>query len=103
MARTFLAPRSFEMKLKTLVLGLCLVACGGAVVSTPRIRVARDFGCPVEQTSFEKVEQTQPDYAKWRLDGCGKSAVYLCTMPVRDCWREGDPGRTSVTPVPTPN
>ncbi len=103
MLRTFFAPRHGEMKWKSLVFSLGLVACGGAVVSTPRIRVARDFGCPVEQTSFEKVEQTQPDYAKWRLDGCGKTAIYLCTMPVRDCWREGDPAQTPVTPVPTPN
>ena len=28
--------------------------------------------------------------ARWQVTGCGKSAVYLCTTPVRDCWREGE-------------
>ena len=26
----------------------------------------------------------------WEVRGCGKVAIYRCTYPVRDCWREGE-------------
>ena len=65
-----------------LVLTVSLVACAGTAATTPRIRVARDFGRAIEKTSFD---------ARWQLTGCGRTVVYLCTTPVRDCWREGQP------------
>lgn len=66
-------------------LAAAAVACGGAVTSTPRIRVARDLGCSAEQTSVQRISEYN-----WEVRGCGKVAVYRCTYPVRDCWREGE-------------
>lgn len=60
------------------------VACGGAT-TTPRIRVARDLGCNAEQTSVQRISEYN-----WEVRGCGKVAIYRCTYPVRDCWREGE-------------
>jgi len=66
-------------------LALAAVACGGAVTSTPRSRVAGDLGCTMEQTSVRRVSEYD-----WEVRGCGKVATYRCTYPVRDCWREGE-------------
>lgn len=66
------------------VLVVFAAACGGAI-STPRIRVARDLGCTAEQTMVTRIDE-----GRWQVTGCGRTAVYLCTYPVRDCWREGD-------------
>lgn len=57
----------------------------GASSSTPRSRVAADLGCTARKTSVHKL-----DGGRWLVEGCGRSAVYLCTTPVRDCWREVD-------------
>lgn len=67
-----------------LALALATAACGGAT-TTPRIRVARDLGCNAEQTSVLRVSEHN-----WEVRGCGKVAIYRCTYPVRDCWREGE-------------
>jgi len=77
-----------------------LAACASTPASTPRSRVARDLGCTTEGTQVSKIGDVEPDpraapeerkpAARWRVTGCGKSAVYVCTTPVRDCWREGE-------------
>jgi hypothetical protein len=76
------------MRLSTCVVSFALasvaVACGGAT-TTPRIRVARDLGCTAEQTSVQRLSEH-----RWEVRGCGRVAVYVCTVPVRDCWREGE-------------
>lgn len=72
-------------------LAAALVACGAA--STPRIRVARDLGCSANETRVERVEpgpRPGQRLERWRVTGCGRSGIYLCTVPVRDCWREGE-------------
>lgn len=69
-----------------------LVAC--AATSTPRVRVARDLGCNADETRVERVEagpRPGQSLERWRVSGCGRTALYLCTVPVRDCWREGEP------------
>lgn len=66
-----------------LVMLLGVTAC--AATSTPRIRVARDLGCDPDDTAIVRLDEN-----RWRVSGCGKTAVYLCTYPVRDCWREGE-------------
>lgn len=53
--------------------------------STPRIRVARDLGCTAEETTVARIGKHH-----WQVTGCGRTATYMCTYPVRDCWREGD-------------
>lgn len=65
------------------VAALGITAC--APISTPRIRVARDLGCSPEETTIARLDEK-----RWEVTGCGKAAVYLCTYPVRDCWREGE-------------
>jgi hypothetical protein len=60
-------------------------ACGASQASTPRARVARDLGCTADRTTVQRLDER-----RWRVSGCGQTAVYLCTYPVRDCWREGD-------------
>ena len=60
-----------------------LTAC--AASSTPRIRVARDLGCTAEQTNVTRIDEY-----RWQVTGCGRTATYVCTYPVRDCWREGE-------------
>lgn len=75
-----------------LLLASSLVAC--AATSTPRIRVARDLGCTADDTRVERIEAGPSPgqrLERWRVSGCGRTAVYLCTVPVRDCWREGEP------------
>lgn len=62
-----------------------VAACGASAVSTPRSRVAADLGCTADRTQVERIDQR-----RWRVTGCGRTAIYLCTYPVRDCWREGD-------------
>lgn len=69
---------------------LLVGAC--AASSTPRIRVARDLGCTQEQTVVARLpdEPRGDRLERWQVSGCGRTAVYLCTTPVRDCWREGE-------------
>ncbi|MBX3225832.1 MAG: hypothetical protein KIT84_30355 [Labilithrix sp.] len=67
----------------SLFVALGLVAC--APTSTPRIRVARDLGCTADETTTVRIDER-----RWRVSGCGRTAIYLCTYPVRDCWREGE-------------
>lgn len=62
---------------------LFAVACG-ASTTTPRIRVARDLGCTAEMTTVQRLSEH-----RWLVTGCGRTATYVCTYPVRDCWREG--------------
>lgn len=64
---------------------LFAVACGASATSTPRIRVARDLGCTAEQTTVQRLSEH-----RWEVTGCGRTATYVCTYPVRDCWREGE-------------
>ena len=72
--------------------------------STPRTRVAADLGCTPSETKVKRIERAagddreeRPNTARWQVTGCGKTAVYLCTEPVRDCWREGE---IQVAPAP---
>lgn len=65
------------------LLALSLAAC--APTSTPRIRVARDLGCTPEDSTFVRLDEN-----RWQVNGCGRTAIYVCTYPVRDCWREGE-------------
>jgi hypothetical protein len=70
------------------------VGCGASQTkpTTPRSRVAKDLGCSMEATSVQLLADVPGEKAggRWRVRGCGKTAVYVCTAPVRDCWREGD-------------
>lgn len=68
------------------------IGCGAG--TTPRTRVAADLGCTGPDTRVEKVEDLASDRpsARWRVTGCGRTAIYICTTPVRDCWREGAVG-----------
>ena len=71
-------------RISLVVFGLLgVVAC--APTTTPRIRVAADLGCNVDDTTIVRLDER-----RWRVSGCGRTAIYLCTYPVRDCWREGD-------------
>lgn len=86
--------------------------------TTPNARVAFDLGCTVEQTGVRRLSPpghdpaledgddhpSGPAMARWEVSGCGRRAIYVCTQPVRDCWREGqvdvDPAlRTSARPT----
>ena len=60
-------------------------ACASTTTSTPRARVAQDLGCTPDRTAVQRIDEK-----RWQVTGCGKTAVYLCTYPVRDCWREGE-------------
>jgi len=73
------------MKRVLLLFCVALAACGASATTTPRIRVARDLGCNAEQTSVQRLSEH-----RWQVNGCGRTAIYVCTYPVRDCWREGD-------------
>lgn len=75
-----------------IALPLAVLACGAS--STPRIRVARDLGCTAEQTSIVRLAEY-----RWRVTGCGRAAIYVCTYPVRDCWREGEIHPASAEPA----
>lgn len=72
------------------IASVLLAAC--ATTTTPRMRVAADLGCSAEVTRVEKIPEPppRPNLARWQVTGCGRTAVYLCTTPVRDCWREGE-------------
>ena len=67
-----------------IVLAFSFVAVACAAGSTPRSRVARDLGCTAEQTTVVRTGEF-----RWQVTGCGRTASYVCTYPVRDCWREG--------------
>lgn len=81
----------------SLLVAAASVGCGRA--STPRVRVAHDLGCTADQTAVRKLELDSPKrgYARWAVEGCGRQATYVCTSPVRDCWREGE---VHAQPVP---
>jgi hypothetical protein len=70
--------------LVALVLLLPLAACASSTTTTPRSRVAADLGCTPDRTIVQRL-----DGNRWQVSGCGRTAIYLCTYPVRDCWREG--------------
>lgn len=72
---------------------VALVGCGASQSppTTPRSRVAKDLGCSTEGTSVEELARIPGENAaRWQVRGCGRTAVYVCTRPVRDCWREGE-------------
>lgn len=72
---------------------LVLSACAGTQATTPRSRVAKDLGCTTEGTTVEEIAKVPGEKAaRWQVTGCGHTAVYLCTTPVRECWREGTAG-----------
>jgi len=83
-ARNVLEDLDMRWTSRLLVLTFPLTAIACAASSTPRIRVARDLGCTAEQTAVARL-----DRYRWQVTGCGRTATYVCTYPVRDCWREG--------------
>jgi hypothetical protein len=87
----------------TRVIGLSMLvllgACATTQVTTPRSRVAKDLGCTTEETRVEQIAPVPGEKAaRWQVTGCGRSAVYLCTTPVRECWREGAIQQGAVAP-----
>ena len=73
-----------------LALALATAGCAATQATTPRSRVAKDLGCTTEGTGVRKLEAIPGrDAARWEVSGCGRTAIYVCTTPVRDCWREG--------------
>jgi hypothetical protein len=91
--------------LNRLVLAAMLVlasACAATPVTTPRSRVAKDLGCTTAGTQVEEIAPVPGEKsARWQVTGCGRTAVYVCTTPVRDCWREGEIAPAS-PPSPQP-
>jgi len=84
-------PRPLFALLAALASGALAAGCASSRTSTPRSRVASDLGCTTEATVVQKIEDVPGQRsARWQVTGCGRSAVYLCTTPVRDCWREGE-------------
>ena len=81
-------------------------ACASSMpATTPRSRVAQDLGCTTEGTSVEEIGPIAGEKAaRWQVSGCGRTAVYICTTPVRDCWREGNvaPGAPPAAPPSIP-
>jgi len=76
-----------------------LTACASTRVTTPRSRVAQDIGCTTEGTKVEPIAPIPGEKsARWQVTGCGRTAVYVCTTPVRDCWREGDIQQEAAAP-----
>jgi hypothetical protein len=70
---------------------LTLGACASTQTTTPRSRVAKDLGCTTEGTGVRKLAAVAGENAaRWQVTGCGRTAIYVCTTPVRDCWREGE-------------
>jgi hypothetical protein len=72
---------------------LAVVGCGASQSkpTTPRSRVAKDLGCTTAGTSVQELARVPGENAaRWQVRGCGRTAVYVCTLPVRDCWREGE-------------
>lgn len=93
LAASYAVPRIRFALPFTLVL---LTACATTQVSTPRSRVAKDLGCTTEGTQVEELAKVPGEKAaRWQVTGCGRTAVYLCTTPVRECWREGEVAPTS--------
>ena len=82
---------------RLLVLAFPLAAVACAPSSTPRIRVARDLGCTAEQTTVARLAKHH-----WQVTGCGRTATYVCTDPVRDCWRQGEIRPAGSEPVSAP-
>ena len=75
------------MSLSTRLVAIAVAGLAVACVSeqsTPRIRVARDLGCTADATAVRRLSEH-----RWEVTGCGRTAIYVCTYPVRDCWREG--------------
>jgi hypothetical protein len=77
--------------------------CAATPATTPRSRVAKDLGCTTEGTKVEQIAEIPGEKAaRWQVTGCGRTAVYVCTTPVRDCWREGEIGPMSKAPPAAP-
>lgn len=83
--------RSSAMAVLTALVVVSACACAGSQATTPRSRVAKDLGCTTEGTRVEEIAKVPGENAaRWQVTGCGRAAVYICTTPVRDCWREGE-------------
>lgn len=88
--------------LLTLSLLHCL-ACSPATRTTPRSRVAKDLGCSADATGVRELGPIPGEKAaRWEVSGCGRTAIYVCTTPVRDCWREVAPPQTGPAPAAAP-
>ncbi|HVH43656.1 MAG TPA: hypothetical protein VM925_14975 [Labilithrix sp.] len=82
---------------RALLLTFALLTGACATSSTPRIRVARDLGCTADLTQITRLTEN-----RWQVSGCGRTATYVCTYPVRDCWREGEIHSLDGAPPPPP-
>lgn len=88
--------------LLTLSLVPCL-ACSASMRTTPRSRVAKDLGCTTEETGVRELGPIPGEKAaRWEVSGCGRTAIYVCTTPVRDCWREVAPPQAAPVPPVSP-
>jgi hypothetical protein len=91
--------RSFSLLMVFAFAALSLTAC--AASTTPRARVAKDLGCSTEATGVRQLAKVPNEKAaRWEVTGCGKTAVYVCTTPVRECWREGEIQQQPPPPEP---
>lgn len=93
MIRSVLCARPFATTISVTlaVLAVTLGGCASTQTTTPRSRVAKDLGCTTEGTGVRKLAAIPGENAaRWEVSGCGRRAVYVCTTPVRDCWREGE-------------
>lgn len=81
---------SLARRLVVLLVFATAGACATGQITTPRSRVAKDLGCTTEATGVRQLAAVPGEKAaRWQVTGCGRTAVYLCTTPVRECWREG--------------
>ena len=91
--------RFFTLLAVSAFASLALTAC--AASTTPRSRVAKDLGCSTEATGVRQLATVPNEKAaRWEVTGCGKAAVYVCTTPVRECWREGAIHQQAAEPEP---
>lgn len=95
--------RALTLTVATLLTLLPCLACSPSMRTTPRSRVAKDLGCSTDETGVRELGPIPGEKAaRWEVSGCGRSAIYVCTTPVRDCWREVAPPQTGPAPAAAP-
>jgi hypothetical protein len=58
------------------------IGCGAAEPDTLRAQAAQDFACPSSEVRAVKLDALDSETTRYRVDGCGRSADYVCTTTV---------------------
>ncbi len=68
---------------------LLLASCGLAESEAVRAEAARNFACEKSDVEAVKIEEREHDLTRYRVEGCGRRAVYVCKSTIEPVGAHG--------------